>query len=73
MCETRDSGIKRPQRHTLLLEAVEMGVVCTQDVKKRLLQHARMVFWKTQAAEHEWVVERRSLAGANPGHAAKKK
>ena len=55
MCETRDLGIKWPYWQTLLSEAVEMGVVCTQDAKKRLLKHARMVFWKTRAAEHEWV------------------
>ena len=37
MCETCDLGTKWPQWHTLLFEgqvAVDMRVVCPQDVKK---------------------------------------
>ena len=40
VCETRDLGSKWPHRHILLLEervAVDMRVVCPQDVKKRCL------------------------------------
>ena len=38
MCETRDLGIKWPQRHTLLFEgqvAMDMGVLCPQGCEKR--------------------------------------
>ena len=30
-----------------------MKVVCAQDVKKRLLRQARMVYWKRWATKHE--------------------
>ena len=43
MCETRDLGIKWPQRHTLILEGlvrVDMRYACPEDVKKMLLGHA---------------------------------
>ena len=56
MCETLDLGIKWPHWHTLLFEeqvAVDMRVVCTQDVKEILLKKARMVYGKTWAANHE--------------------
>ena len=56
MCETRDLGIKWPQWQTLLFErqvAVDMRVVCPQDVKKILLKHARMVHGKRWAAKQE--------------------
>ena len=56
VCETRDLGIKWSQWHTLLFErqvAVDMRVVCPQDVKKMLLKQARMVYWKKLAAKHE--------------------
>ena len=33
--------------------AVDMRVVCPQDVKKMLLRQAKTVFWKTWAAKHE--------------------
>ena len=46
MCGARDLGIHWPQWRTLLFEgqaAVDMRVVCWQDVKKMLLKQARMV------------------------------
>ena len=49
MCQTRDLGIKWPQRHTLLFEgqvAVDMRLVCPQNVKKMLLKQNTMVCWK---------------------------
>ena len=52
--------------------ALDRRVVCPQDVKKILLRQARLVGWKTWAAKHEWGVEGRSVAGADPSHAAKK-
>ena len=55
MCETRDFSIQWPHWHTLLFDgqvAVDMRVVCTQDVKKMLLRHARMAYWKIWAATH---------------------
>ena len=39
MCETRDLGIERPQWRSLLFKeqvAVDMRVICPQDVKKTL-------------------------------------
>ena len=33
--------------------AVDMRVVCLQDVKMMLLKQARMVYWKKSAAKHE--------------------
>ena len=75
MCETPDLGIKWPQWYTLLFEeqvAVDMRVVCPQDVKKMLLKQGRMVYWKTWAAKLESGVEGRSVAAANPSFAAKK-
>ena len=56
MCETRDLGIKWPQRHTLMFEdqvAVNMRVVCPRDVKKMLLKQTRVVYWNRLAAQHE--------------------
>ena len=55
-CEARDLGIKSPQRHTLMCEeqaAVDMKVVCPQDVTKMPLKPASMVHWKKWAAQHE--------------------
>ena len=48
MCETRDLGTKWPHWHTLLFEgqAVDMRVVCPQDVKKMLSKQAMKVCWK---------------------------
>ena len=49
MRETRDLDISWPQWHTLLFEAevaVDVRVVCPQDVKKMQLKQARMVHWK---------------------------
>ena len=57
MCETRDLGIKWPQRHTLIFEGqvrVDMRYVCPNDVKKMLLKQARSAFWKKCAAKHEY-------------------
>ena len=54
-CETRDLGIMWPQWHTLLFEeqvAVDIRVVCPQDVEKMLLKQASMVNWKKWAATH---------------------
>ena len=56
MCETPDHGIKLLQWHTLLFEeqvAVDMRVVCPQDVKKMLQQQARLVDLKECAAKLE--------------------
>ena len=55
MRETRDLDISFPQWHTLLFEAqvaVDMWVVCPQDVKKMQLKQARMVHWK-RLGSHE--------------------
>ena len=55
-CETRDLGNQWPLWCTLLFKeqvAVDMRVVCPQDVKKMLLKQARMAFWKKWAAKHE--------------------
>ena len=56
MCETRDSGIKWPQWHTLIFEGeirVDMRYVCPKDVKNMLLQRAWTVHWKKWVAKHE--------------------
>ena len=56
MCETRDLRIKWPQWHTFMFQGqvgVDMRVVCPQDVKKKLLKHARMVYWKKWSAKHK--------------------
>ena len=56
MCETLDLDVMWPQWHTLLVEgqvAVDMRVVCPQDVKKMLLKQATTVHWKRMAAKHE--------------------
>ena len=75
MCETRDLGIQWLQWHTLLFEgqvAVDMSVVWPHDVKRMLLEQAKMVFWNKWTATHECEeLKRRSLAGANPRDAAK--
>ena len=58
---------------TLLFEgpaAVDMGVVCSQDVKKMLVNQARMVYWKKWAAKHEHEVLKEEVS--NPSYAAKK-
>ena len=55
MRETRDLDISWPQWHTLLFEAhvaMDMRVVCPQDVKKMQLKQARMVHWK-RLGSHE--------------------
>ena len=52
MCESRDFGIQWPQQQNLLFEvqmAVDMRVVCPQDVMKMLLRAARMACWKNCA------------------------
>ena len=52
LCETRDWGIKWPQRHTLIFEGqvkVDMRFVCPKDVKKMLMKRQRK--W---AAKHEY-------------------
>ena len=56
MREARDLGIKWPQWHTLMFEeqALDMRVICPQDVKNMLLKHARMVCWKKWATKHEY-------------------
>ena len=57
MCETRDLGIKWPHRHTLIFEGevrIDMRFVCPKDVKKMLVQQARIVCWKKWAAKHEY-------------------
>ena len=44
MCETCDFGIEWPHWYALLFLAkvvVDMGVVCTQDVKKMLLRQSQ--------------------------------
>ena len=49
MCETRDLGIKWPQRHTLMFEgevSVDMRYSCPRDVRRMLVQQ-----W---AAKHEY-------------------
>ena len=49
MCETRDLGTTWSQWHTLMFEeqeAVDMRVICPQDVKKMLVKQTRMVYWK---------------------------
>ena len=54
--KTCDLGIQCQQWHTLMFEgqvALDMRVVCPQDVKKMLVQRARMVCWKRWAAKHE--------------------
>ena len=75
MFETRDLGIKCQQGHTLLFEeqvAVDMIMVCPQDVGKMLLEQARMVHWKKWAAEERVRgVEGGSVAGTNPSYVAK--
>ena len=56
MCETRDLRIKWTKWHTFMFEgqvAVDMRVVCPQDVKKMLLKQARMVYWKKWAAKRK--------------------
>ena len=74
MCETRDLGIQWPLWCTLLFEvqvAVDMRLVCPQDVKKMLLKLARMACWKKWAAKHEcgelkegvWLEPRRYCEG----------
>ena len=74
MRETRVLGVKWPQWHTLLFEeqvAVDMWVVCPQDVKKMLLKQVRMNCWEEMAAKHECEeLKAGVLAGANPGYAA---
>ena len=68
MCETRDLSIKWPQWHTLPPEgqfAVDMRVVCPQDVKDILSKQARMV---QSTSMRSW---KRSVAGASPSHDAK--
>ena len=74
-CETRDLGIKWPQLHTSLSEvqvAVDMSVVCPQNVKKMLLKQARMVYWKKWAAKHGCEEPKEGVTGTNPSYAAKK-
>ena len=57
MCETRDLGRKWPHRHTLIFSdetRIDTRFVCSRDVKKKLLQRARSVYWKKWAAKHEY-------------------
>ena len=56
MCETRDLGIRWPQRHTLIFESdrrIDMRYVCPKDVKKMLTHQGRTIYWKRWAAKHE--------------------
>ena len=49
-------AIKWPQWYTFLFEAqvaVDMRVVCPQDVKHMLLKQAKMVYWKRWAVKQE--------------------
>ena len=52
MSETGDLGILWPQSHALMYEgqvAVDMRVVCPQDVRVMLLKQAGRVSWKRWA------------------------
>ena len=56
MSATRDLCIQWPQWHTLLFEvqvAMDIRVVCPQEVKKMLLEQARAVYWRKWAPEDE--------------------
>ena len=56
MCETRDLGIRWPQRHTLIFESdgrIDMSETFAKDVKKMLMHQARTIYWKKWAAKHE--------------------
>ena len=73
MCETRDLGMRWPQRHTLIFEGrvrVDMRYVCPKDAKNMLLKQARSAYWKTWAAKHEY---EELKEGAGFGLAAKEK
>ena len=57
MCDSRESGVKWPQRHTLLFEGqgrVDMRLVSPQDVKKMLRTQTRTTHCKKWAAKHEY-------------------
>ena len=48
-CETRDLGIKWPHWHILTFAGevrIDMRYVCPKDVKKMLVQQARLLCWK---------------------------
>ena len=56
MCKARDLGIPCPQWHTVLSKwqvAVDVTVVCPQDVKTMLFKQARMVRWKSWATNND--------------------
>ena len=72
MRETRDLDISWPQWHTLLFEAqvaVDMRVVCPQDVKKMQLKQA-MSIGRDWAATRCEGLKAGVVAGTNPGFAA---
>ena len=57
MCEIRDPSIKWPHWHTLIFSneiTIDMRYVCPKDVKKMVVQRARLVNWKKWAAKHEY-------------------
>ena len=66
MYETRDLGIQRPPWHTLLFEgqvAVDVRVVCPQDVENMLLKQARMGALEEMSTQTQVSgVERRNVA-----------
>ena len=65
----RDLGMKWPYWHTLVFSdetKTDMRYVCPKDVKKRLVQRARPVYWKKWAAKHEYV-EFKEGAWLEPG------
>ena len=67
MCETRDLCNQWPQWHTLLFEEqvpVDMRVVGPQDMKKMLLEQARMRHWKEWGAKHEYEELRKECGSA---------
>ena len=56
MCETRDLGVKRPHRHSLIFSEetrIDMRFVRPRNVKKMLVQSARSVYSKKWAAKHK--------------------
>ena len=71
MLETRDSGTKCPQRHTVMFEGqekVDMRVACPQDVKKMHLKQAKSQFRKKWQPN----MSVRRLAGSDSDCAARK-
>ena len=59
--KTCDLGIKWPQWHALMFGgrvAVDVTVVCPQDLKKKFLKLARMFYRRRWAAKHEGFLKR---------------